>query len=1426
MSPSSPISAAAVDRENPWPGLASFTEDLRGFFFGREKETEELVRLVRRQALTVLFGQSGLGKSSLLQAGVFPRLRENDFLPLYLRLNHSPDSPSLAEQVKSALTAAFTAARAEAPEFRASETLWEYFHRNDVAIWSTKNRLLTPVLALDQFEEIFTLGRADDTRRARGAAFLRELADLVENSAPAALRTRFDAGELDPSRYNFDKPSCQVVLTLREDFLPDLEGLKTEMRSILTNRLRIRRLTGIQALEIVTKPAPRLLAEGVAERVVEFVAGARGGSAERLAEMEVEPALLSVICRELNERRRALGQSQITVDLVTGNRREILTDFYESSVADLPADMRAFVEDHLLTKSGFRDNFALETALETPGVSRDLIDTLVSRRLLRIEEHLGVPRVELAHDVLAEVVRASRDERQQRLALKEARRHTRMLQGLAAGLVLLLAGASWIAWHAVQARRAEAAQASRTDFMIGSKLLEAGKTPEGLAYLVRAGRTDSTNHVVATRLMSELAFRNFALPVGEPLEHDANVEWAEYSKDGKRCLSLQGHSVFYYWDLEQRKLLRKIDIGSPSIAWDWDSDSRRVASSSPAGLVQIWDLESGRILVGPLQGGPETRHLKLKFSPDGRWLAAGGARIWDSFTGELKASVPGDSRHIHFAFSPDSNRILTRGNSGASCVWTIPDGNPVTPVMRTTPVTQFNTSGAFRPGGDLLSIRDSPTSMRFYDAATGAAVSPRLEHDQWIYSSAFSLDGTKFATVAMDQSARIWEVPSGKSLVPHLEHGEPLRYVCFTPDSRFLVTTTRRPTTRLWDASTGAMALESMAVHFPGPVPNSPDLVTANGKLVSRWQTSPSAVMPVRFPSAAESKFVHWRPGMPTVWAVLADRLQEMEAFTGRAMGAPRLFPVSATPHVLSPDARYLLVSLAGSEEQELWDLRGSGIVRRPLGRYTLHHAEFTPDSKLITLVYAAGKSIRTWSTDPAKPLGGEFNLESAENGLAASPDGRLMAAACMGGHVAVWDMHTLQTVGEPLRYDQSMRRVAFSPNGRLLAAGGYATIVQILSATSLQQIGSTLELGDVVEGLLFTRDGRRLLTKTPWAIRLWDSTTGAPLTEPMEQPLISKDPLAGTRLNEDDTLVVTWTEKGELRIWDTASGLMVVGPIRLGASIRSVAFYSSDRFVTATLRNGSYAVCPLPPCRPKTSTPDWLLRQAEALAGGTIDSFAFFRAQLSNVRAFREIRHKLAAAPDDAPFVEWGRWFLADRATRPVGPGMKITAAEAKVMAAPDPLVDLRTRETALKDQGKFAEAEPLNREMLAIAVTRGADDLSGLVMQQLRLAETLVMVNKFEEAERLARASLAFREKQNGTESEIAWARATLGSALVGLNRYTEAEPLLVPACETLKRLLGNRSSAGGGLKLRVSWLIQLYDATGRPEQAEEWKRDLATL
>ena len=149
-----------------------------------------------------------------------------------------------------------------------------------------------------------------------------------------------------------------------------------------------------------------------------FVAG---GSELRNA--EVEPSLLSLICRELNNARIAQGRTEISTDVLAGSRDTILSEFYERALADQPPGVRKFTEDEMLTESGFRESLAeerVQKAFAAAGASPDALATLVNRRLLRIEERLDLRRVELTHDVLCGVVKASREVRLEREARDEA----------------------------------------------------------------------------------------------------------------------------------------------------------------------------------------------------------------------------------------------------------------------------------------------------------------------------------------------------------------------------------------------------------------------------------------------------------------------------------------------------------------------------------------------------------------------------------------------------------------------------------------------------------------------------------------------------------------------------------------------------------------------------------------------------------------------------------------------------------------------------------------------------------------------------------------------------------------------------------------------------------------------------------------------
>jgi len=413
---------AAVDEEHPWLGLASFTEETRAYFYGREDEIAELCRRVQRKLLTILFGQSGLGKTSILRAGIVPRLRPEGYCPVYVRIDYSPDAPEPSEQIKEAI---FRATQSlgqwtQTGVAVSGESLWEFLHHRDDVLRDASGRTLIPLLIFDQFEEIFTLAQSDDFGRKRAAQFLEDLADLVENRAPKALEARIEQDETAAERFDFTRGDYRILIALREDYLAHLEGVKGIMPSITQNRMRLARMTGAQALSAVLKPGGKLVSEEVAESIVRFIAG---GS--ELPNAEVEPSLLSLICRELNNARIAQGRTEISADLLAGSRDTILSEFYERALADQPAGVRQFIEDEMLTESGFRESLAEERvrkAFAAVGAPPDTLAKLVDRRLLRIEERLDLRRVELTHDVLCSVVKASRDLRYEREARDEAER--------------------------------------------------------------------------------------------------------------------------------------------------------------------------------------------------------------------------------------------------------------------------------------------------------------------------------------------------------------------------------------------------------------------------------------------------------------------------------------------------------------------------------------------------------------------------------------------------------------------------------------------------------------------------------------------------------------------------------------------------------------------------------------------------------------------------------------------------------------------------------------------------------------------------------------------------------------------------------------------------------------------------------------------
>src|SRR5665647_3959488 len=207
-------------------GLQSYTEAQSDIFYGRDEEIDRLTNLVKANTLTIVFGKSGTGKTSLLNAGVFPRLRKDYCLPFRIRLEFSEDSPDLVTQIKNILKSEIDKYGFKVESYPKDETLWEYFHKEQ--LWKS----VTPILIFDQFEEIFTLAK----KSARFAGkeinhFWEELADLIENSIPEKLKEKF-LNAKEQIDYSYSNQKIKILFSFREEFLPEFENITSKIPSI------------------------------------------------------------------------------------------------------------------------------------------------------------------------------------------------------------------------------------------------------------------------------------------------------------------------------------------------------------------------------------------------------------------------------------------------------------------------------------------------------------------------------------------------------------------------------------------------------------------------------------------------------------------------------------------------------------------------------------------------------------------------------------------------------------------------------------------------------------------------------------------------------------------------------------------------------------------------------------------------------------------------------------------------------------------------------------------------------------------------------------------------------------------------------------------------------------------------------------------
>jgi WD40 repeat protein len=664
--------------ENPWCDLKHYEENQAAFFFARDAEIEQLDRLLAREPLAVLYGVSGLGKTSLLLAGLFPRLRERHCFPLILRLGLADPDRSLTVPLLVALCEAGRERGYEVPEPQEGDTLWKYFHRRGNRIWDAAVRPKTPVLVLDQLEEIFVTHHWTPAKTdSHLTAFFEELGQLVENRPPpmaAAEREGYDCNSVP----------MHVVLAIREDFLAPLATLRRYFPTLRRAELRLLRFGKRQADEVVCGRDGQLEQYTAPDARQETLAAVRASQKDEAAasgdsEETFNPAILSLFLHRLCRAAQEEGSTVITADLVKSKGDQILETFYDEALGAVPPAERTqtehFIEDELIAGAIklFRDRAPVQRALER-GVSHASLKALSQARLIVTEGALEdeTTLIELTHDCLCDIAGSRRDKRRKVEALKATAKKVRRLVRL--GLILTLSALLLIAigmtvfafkklWETERVNAELKTEKRRTEKLYAD--LQESRAADKLVY--------SNDHLnEAKSQLDRIKQSGYADPVVTRQQLESFLKTFEESKKQVEEIAAEKHlSADIAAGIEtQRALLTDLESRQKSIVTEAETEWQQTPTPSPGPLLSAPELATvhrqSSILLqhdGPVNW--------LAFAPgvlpNGQRLIATASgdkqvRLWNN-QGALIRQRSGSTDAVNMvAFSPDSHFLASASN--------------------------------------------------------------------------------------------------------------------------------------------------------------------------------------------------------------------------------------------------------------------------------------------------------------------------------------------------------------------------------------------------------------------------------------------------------------------------------------------------------------------------------------------------------------------------------------------------------------------------------------------------------------------------------------------------------------------------------------------------------------------------------------------
>jgi WD40 repeat protein/DNA-binding SARP family transcriptional activator len=1140
----------------PFKGLAFFDRSDADYFCGRERLVSEVLARLVESSLVGILGPSGIGKSSLLRAGVLPALSAG-MLPGSARWRQVVLRPGAHPEAE--LARALAGDRLE----------------HAVGQLSSGERL---VIAVDQLEELFTQCESEGQREA-----------FLEGLAAAAL---------DRERY------ALVIVSLRADFYGRLASYPRFAGLLSPSHVLLGPMDRDELARAIQQPAARAgleLEPGLADALV--------------AEVEGEPGGLPLLSTTLLELWRGSDGRRLSYDTyrTTGGVRGAVARLAERSYSGFGETEQRIARGVMLRLAGGEGETLARRRvslgeLERIGGARLVLAELIDARLLTVSDG----EVELSHEALL------REWPRYRTWLEEARIDRRVHAHLSSAArdwdergrdvadvykgSRLVAALEWRAGHALDlneterafldASRAVTGRAQRRLWMMlaGAAFLLAIAIAGGVVALdQRSGARNEARVAEAQRLgvqaLSEPRLDRSLLLARQGVALDDSVPTRSYLFEAL----LRGPAA-----------LRVIGgVGNPLSALDLSPDGRTLSAGDSGGNVLFFDALGGRRVGRPYTvlaalGGISA----VRFSPDGRQLAVavggGFVDILDADTHRYLRRLfpaPPSSGEINnpwvlgsIAFSPDSREVWAdvirnqkQGSSGYIMRWDARTGRGLGAPRRVDPTPQATLAGFIGRGAQVVTSSGAERTTVIRDAAT---LRPLRRLRGGSARTALSPNGRVLALGGADGSVRLLDLQTGNPRVGTAGHDAAVTDLRFAPDSRTLLSAGADGRVIAWNVA-DARRLETFTGHAGAVsrVTIAPDGRTAysagvDGTVIA-WDLVHDRRLDRPFSSPPRHAMVfpvdERGPGGPTVLApsgidvhvaelaitttpdggsfAVPDDAGYIDVFDSKTLTRSSRIPVSPGRQVsavaLGPDGRTVAATTADGylrfadlrDPRRLGPLLPGPVVAAAGGYGGTWSLAFSGDGQWLAtagLPTSISPPLQVWDVRRRKIVNTSV-LDAIPTDLTFSPDGKTLAVAVTDGLgtgsaleiLSLPSLRQLKKIPAP-----AGTSVKFSPDGRLLAFGDGGGRVWLYDTRTWRPRGRPLLAHTAaVATVNFSPDGQTLATTSDDGMtRLWDLPSGRPIGTAL--PGLAQRYVAAAFV-DDGTHLVTLDDNGRGDLWD-----------------------------------------------------------------------------------------------------------------------------------------------------------------------------------------------------------------------------------------------------------------------------------------------------